>query len=495
MVLLGHLQGSCNSRAQSPTGWQQRRYTPQAGSPRANPAPGAHPARSAGSSVAGSSVAAPCDSGHFVSAASGPRKPSQLHLDVGSYALPGMKPGFADQVNQDVCLVLPIGSGRQLLVAVFDGHGKYGLEAATRASEMFAQAAPSFASATPEQLPAALGRVFGIAQSIFEQEEFAKSSGTTATAAVINTDTRSVTCAHVGDSALVIASGSKVDFETEDHDFDAGDAARCLARGGEVREFQTVLKPVRRIYAKGADYPALALARSLGDLDAHVYGVLAEPSVRDSVPFEEGNILIAASDGVWNAMSKATAVQIALAGSAEAAAQAIVFEAQGRWPKGDYVDDIAAVVVKAYPSNGGRNISAPCPQPSSESAIVGTTAAPVPAPRVMQPFLQTQGGRASSPSHYVVSGSGSAVPTSYGTASSVSRRVFAAALSPRPQPHQNLQSIGAAFPAGRAAGRFASPRPTHRCVSPGSPARCSSPNPHYRPGASSPALASRILRR
>eukprot|EP00927_Polykrikos_kofoidii_P081055 TRINITY_DN7818_c0_g1_i3.p1 TRINITY_DN7818_c0_g1~~TRINITY_DN7818_c0_g1_i3.p1 ORF type:complete len:696 (-),score=143.33 TRINITY_DN7818_c0_g1_i3:263-2152(-) len=236
------------------------------------------------------------------------------------------------------------------MVAVFDGHGPHGQQAVADARDLFAKEAVRGFSSAGSQLPAALQRLFGDAQQLLEAEGYAAVSGTTATVAVMNSASGSMTCAHVGDSSLVLARGDgEVEFATVDHDFDAAATARCVARGGEVREFPTVLKTVRRVFAKGSNQPALALARSLGDLEAHAVGVSAEPTLRDRVPIQEGDVLIVASDGVWNTLPQDIAIDIALKDEPEAAAKQLVFEAQRRWPKDDgYVDDITAVIVRSF---------------------------------------------------------------------------------------------------------------------------------------------------
>jgi hypothetical protein len=161
-----------------------------------------------------------------------------------------------------------------------------------------------------------------------------------------------VTIAHVGDSAAIIGCGTNLVFETKDHDFDASDVARVEAAGGEIREFPTAMKTVRRVYAKGQPHPALALSRSIGDVDAHKYGILSEPTVSENKPFGAGNLLILASDGVWNVVSKDSVLNIATIGSAEDAANRVANCAKESWPSSgtDYIDDISIIVIKAVPN-------------------------------------------------------------------------------------------------------------------------------------------------
>lgn len=64
-------------------------------------------------------------------------------------------------------------------------------------------------------------------------------------------------------------------------------------------------------------------------------------------------LLVVASDGIWDVMSNEEAIGLAgAAASATDAARALVEAAEGRWldhDNGGYVDDITAVVVSATP--------------------------------------------------------------------------------------------------------------------------------------------------
>lgn len=254
-------------------------------------------------------------------------------------------------MGQDVSLVQRLDADR-VLIAVFDGHGKNGLEVAVQTKEMVQQSVGMLAAAVAEgDLAGAFVRLFRQLQQHFEGREIAQNSGTTVTAALVDPIAQTVRCAHVGDSAAVVASGTSLEFATEDHDFNQDDMNRIAACGGEVRETQTAMKTVRRVYCKGQNYPALALARSLGDTDAHKWGVLADPSVSDAIGLGAGHLLILASDGVWNVMQKDDVLHEATVGSAEEAAHRVANAARRAWPQSgtDYIDDISVVVVKVAP--------------------------------------------------------------------------------------------------------------------------------------------------
>ena len=92
------------------------------------------------------------------------------------------------------------------------------------------------------------------------------------------------------------------------------------------------------------------MSRSLGDYLAHSVGVTHVPVVEHFELSPDDQILIIASDGIWEFMSNQNVANIALAhyeaGAAEAAANAIVRRATQLWrEKEEVVDDITCVVI------------------------------------------------------------------------------------------------------------------------------------------------------
>merc|ERR1712203_1158098 len=107
---------------------------------------------------------------------------------------------------------------------------------------------------------------------------------------------------------------------------------------------------------KGEGVPGLAMSRSLGDTKVHAVGVLSEPSIQTSIEFTFGNILVLASDGLWEKINSEGVVAAALHahGDSEAAALGLAVEARSRWLReGGDVDDITVLVVHATPDNDG----------------------------------------------------------------------------------------------------------------------------------------------
>lgn len=94
----------------------------------------------------------------------------------------------------------------------------------------------------------------------------------------------------------------------------------------------------------------LAMSRAFGDLPCRRIGVTVEPEVTVHPLRSEDQLLVAATDGIWDVLSNEEVVDLAgNASGAAAAARALVEIAEARWleTEGGYIDDITAVVVRA----------------------------------------------------------------------------------------------------------------------------------------------------
>jgi len=202
-----------------------------------------------------------------------------------------------------------------------------------------------------DPLPDMLTRLFRVAHEGVSRGGLAELSGSTAALAIVDTAAGVLTCAHVGDSRLVVASadGGQIFFETTDHDIEGEEEQRITEAGGDVRDRTVSGVSSRRVFLPGLEYPGLAMARSIGDAQVHGYGVIPEPTVTVGVALPPGGVVVVGSDGVWDQVSPQEAVAhvaTAASGDPEEAARSLVQEAQARWLQGGGdVDDASAVVV------------------------------------------------------------------------------------------------------------------------------------------------------
>ena len=83
------------------------------------------------------------------------------------------------------------------------------------------------------------------------------------------------------------------------------------SKEGEVGGTKNKVK--LRVFANDNDMTGLHLTRSLGDTVAHKAGVISEPEIKHFLLEVDDQILIMASDGIWDLMSVQNVAQIAQA--------------------------------------------------------------------------------------------------------------------------------------------------------------------------------------
>ena len=223
-------------------------------------------------------------------------------------------------------------------------------------------AGPGFVTAT---VPA----VFEILDSDLSNElgvDVTTMSGATATVALHKGGKLLV--AGVGDTRAILGGLDKDQIQvmtTIHNPANPLESARILRMGGEVKVLPDE-PPIAetgegRVFSRGGWSPGLAVARAFGDLSAKVVGVVVTPDMRtadtSSTKDDDGSkrqALIIASDGVWDVIDDATALQLCLTAyaarqDAEAAAQTLVDTAREAWEAvvedpSVAIDDISAVV-------------------------------------------------------------------------------------------------------------------------------------------------------
>lgn len=215
------------------------------------------------------------------------------------------------------------------------------------------------------RLPTALKSAF--AQCNAEAQRRFKEGGTTATLAV--SCGWELLVANVGDSCAYLDTGAEVLAVTTTHRLQDSPAevARIEASGGEVARSTVDGVPAGpiRVWPGG-----LAMARSIGDVDAGER-VTAEPEIcQVSIPLE-GARLIIGSDGLWDAIHPKTAAHHTREMPAAEAAHRLLALAI---KKDKLKDDVTVVVVDFLPKVDDRLP----PALSKHRATAGKKAAEVP---------------------------------------------------------------------------------------------------------------------
>mmetsp|Transcript_8969 Transcript_8969/g.14903 ORF Transcript_8969/g.14903 Transcript_8969/m.14903 type:complete len:587 (+) Transcript_8969:76-1836(+) len=297
---------------------------------------------------------------------SGHRLNAQLRkLRVGISCKKARKPEYPNQDNIFYCC-----AGGITICGIADGHGESGhwashwvarfairlmlLEIAEQGSE--ATRRPCYMS------EAVLMKVFNIAHEALklraEIDGFdVNMSGSTLSICVVDHKQREVLAAWVGDSRCVVSVGGnhsssmqggpgRVRDLTKDHKpQDIEERRRIYERGGEVAD--------GRVWQRGKDFPGLAMSRSIGDLFAHTAGVNHQPGLYRLPAAEDPapRLLLCCSDGIWEFMNGAEAVEIIerftpedVAEGAEALAKQ-AWETWLREEKGKFTDDISVLAL------------------------------------------------------------------------------------------------------------------------------------------------------
>eukprot|EP00434_Breviolum_minutum_P026931 symbB.v1.2.023807.t1/scaffold2161.1/size87477/5 len=156
--------------------------------------------------------------------------------------------------------------------------------------------------------------------------------------------------AHCGDCRCVIglAHSGELAFATQDHKPDVlQEQARIQASGGEVRsEIYPDGWVVHRVFAHGEDFPGLCKSRTVGDLIAKDYGVIAVPDVATTeVKLGRKPFMLLASDGIWEFLDSEF---ILSAEGPTRTAQKLQREARKRWKQeeGSSCDDTTAILIQ-----------------------------------------------------------------------------------------------------------------------------------------------------
>jgi protein phosphatase 1E len=211
-----------------------------------------------------------------------------------------------------------------LYVAVYDGHG------GSRVADL---AAAELHLAVLRARQAGLDPAGALRRAFEELEAMTANAECGSTVAALLLTGGSLTTAHVGDSRVMRVGPTGAESLTRDHRIDAPDERARVLRMGARLEPPYVVRGEH----------GLMMTRSLGDRWFRPVGVIAEPEVGHHALAPDDVALLAATDGVWDALSLEDAARIVRrAGTAEVAAGALVAEALAAGTS----DNVTAVVVR-----------------------------------------------------------------------------------------------------------------------------------------------------
>ena len=173
-----------------------------------------------------------------------------------------------------------------------------------------------------------------------------------------------ILCANVGDSRAIVAYDDNKDDQdlnyleqaqlSIDYKPDLEDEKnRILLSGGVVEQMENQFGEgvgPYRVWAKGQNYPGLAMSRSIGDLKGKSVGVIAEPGILEYDINETTKFIVIASDGVWEFLKNENVIDIGknfyIDNDTSNICHKIVDTSASIWQSRDVVmDDITVVVM------------------------------------------------------------------------------------------------------------------------------------------------------
>ena len=224
------------------------------------------------------------------------------------------KKGVKPSPNQDDFFILI--DGEMKIFGVMDGHGIYG----HFCSDFVKQLLPKLILSNPNlklNVELALTQSFlkvndALVAISTKTGKFSSSlSGTTAT--VVIQKNNNLYVAHVGDSRSVMSvseksGGYKVVDLTRDHSPNLEDEkTRIIQNGGDVRKDKD--RGPYRVFARGGNYPGLAMSRAIGDTASKEFGIISDPEIKVIKLESNEEFFLLCSDGVWEFLSSKDVIE------------------------------------------------------------------------------------------------------------------------------------------------------------------------------------------
>ncbi len=295
--------------------------------------------------------------------------------NYGILSLPGKDASGKQKTNQDSFVFK--GNINQVkdfnIFGVLDGHGPEGHHVSKFASECITSYLINHPEikilSDPEKIYQKLKendcdiitKSFVEADNLLKNVKFnALESGSTCVL-VIHIGTH-ILCANAGDSRAIVVFDEKGDNDLDfyfseplSNDFKPEipeETERIIKSGGVVRqitnEYGESIGPYR-VWARGGDYPGLAMSRSIGDLKGKKVGVIPDPGILEYDLSEKTRYIVVCSDGVWEFLDNITVREIGkkyyINNNPSGFCHDLVNQSLHLWEENDdVVDDITAVV-------------------------------------------------------------------------------------------------------------------------------------------------------
>eukprot|EP00357_Protocruzia_adherens_P036625 CAMPEP_0115046854 /NCGR_PEP_ID=MMETSP0216-20121206/48977_1 /TAXON_ID=223996 /ORGANISM="Protocruzia adherens, Strain Boccale" /LENGTH=310 /DNA_ID=CAMNT_0002429975 /DNA_START=224 /DNA_END=1156 /DNA_ORIENTATION=- len=251
------------------------------------------------------------------------------------------------------------------LIAVYDGHGTFGLEASQQANDYIARAIKKNQDALMrmefrEDVEAFLYKTFMESHaSLKKNRRDYNVSGTCAILVLVILD--AVYICNCGDSRAVMSSINQagqveaLELSIDHKPGRSDERLRVENSKGKIEPASGQKDGTLRVWQLEGEGPGIAVTRSIGDLLAHKIGVSEEPEISFKRLNNNDEFIVLASDGIWDVMTSAEVVGFIKRQKENKAraAHKLVEECVERWKKNNECeetdddfkrDDISAVI-------------------------------------------------------------------------------------------------------------------------------------------------------
>ncbi|CAD8110776.1 unnamed protein product [Paramecium sonneborni] len=263
--------------------------------------------------------------------------------------------GIQDKTNQDKELCLQLDDNNYAF-SVMDGHGMDGEYVSSFIKELLKYNITKFYKAFDFQKV-----FFEIHQKMKFQSEFGcQFSGSTLTVVLIKENI--IQCGWVGDSRAILVKKNinngcnlnVVELSMDHKPHLDNERLRIEQNGGVVDTYHlpngAPIGP-SRVWARGAQFPGLAMSRSLGDTVAAAIGVSQTPDIKSiNINIQEDIFIVLASDGIWEFLDNQCIAELVYPfyqkNDPQGACQKIIQESVAAWKAhSEGIDDITAIVI------------------------------------------------------------------------------------------------------------------------------------------------------
>ena len=265
--------------------------------------------------------------------------------NYSSYSLGGADISGKPKTNQDSFLIKK--TENNYIFGIFDGHGLEGHLVSNAIKDYLNNNANTNSFSSNDKIRTLFNN---LNNSINTSLSFkAMDSGSTCVLTFINDE--KIICANCGDSRAILISENenKIIPLSRDHKPELPDEKkRIIMNGGRVEKIFG-MGPYR-VWFKDAEYPGLAMSRSIGDGYAHKIGVIHEPEIFEfNLNNNKPRVIILASDGVFEFVKNEDIKNIVekyyYNMDSQGCAKEIVEYSRKIWESSGYaIDDITCVV-------------------------------------------------------------------------------------------------------------------------------------------------------